>query len=245
MLPVTQSSSQESTPPYPSRQRIAPLWHTAVVMFILLTGSLAGSRGVHPLAGRSHLPLYLWTMSWEWALTGFVYLGIRKRMRLRELVGGRWKSLEDVLRDFVIAGGFWLLVAMVLGGISTLMHLDRGGSLEDMRRQIDFLVPGTNVELIAWFLVSATAGMCEEIIFRGYLQLQFAAFLQSLPAGIILSAVVFGAAHGYEGRARMFLLVVFGLMLGLLAWWRKSLRPGMIAHAWQDILSGAVMRLLK
>ena len=31
----------------------------------------------------------------------------------------------------------------------------------------------------------------------------------------------------------------------LLAWWRKSLRPGMIAHAWHDSLSGAVLRMLK
>jgi hypothetical protein len=34
-------------------------------------------------------------------------------------------------------------------------------------------------------------------------------------------------------------------MFGLLAWWRKSLRAGMMAHAWHDALSGAVLRALK
>ena len=67
----------------------------------------------------------------------------------------------------------------------------------------------------------------------------------SMLAGVLLSAVVFGASHGYEGGARMILIGIFGLMFGLLAWWRKSLRPGMIAHAWHDALSGAVLRMLK
>jgi hypothetical protein len=30
---------------------------------------------------------------------------------------------------------------------------------------------------------------------------------------------------------------VLGILLGILAHWRKSLRPGMIAHAWGDIVN--------
>ncbi|MGO9303749.1 MAG: CPBP family intramembrane glutamic endopeptidase, partial [Candidatus Korobacteraceae bacterium] len=64
-------------------------------------------------------------------------------------------------------------------------------------------------------------------------------------AGVLLSALVFGASHGYEGAARMILIAIFGLMFGLLSWWRKSLRTGMMAHAWHDALSGAILRMLK
>ena len=96
-----------------------------------------------------------------------------------------------------------------------------------------------------WFGVSLTAGFCEEIIFRGYLQRQFAAMSNSMLLGVLLSAVVFGAAHGYEGAARMVLIGIYGLMFGLLAWWRKSLRAGMMAHAWHDALSGTVLRMLE
>ena len=117
--------------------------------------------------------------------------------------------------------------------------------METMRRQMGFLVPGTTLELVVWCLLSTTAGICEEIIFRGYLQRQFGAITRSTMAAICLSAVVFGASHGYEGGPRMVLIGVFGLMFGLLAWWRRSLRPGMMAHAWHDALSGAVLRLLK
>lgn len=178
-------------------------------------------------------------------LTGFVYLGIRKRTNLRQLIGGRWSKAEDVVRDLVIACGFWLAAVTVLGAGAKLMHLDEAGKFDSLRRQLGFLIPGTTLELLVWCCVSITAGICEEIIFRGYLQRQFSAISASTFTGVLLSAVVFGAAHGYEGGARMLLIGVYGLMFGLLAWWRKSLRPGMIAHAWHDAFSGAVLRLLK
>jgi CAAX protease family protein len=224
---------------------LAPLWHTVVVLFVLMGASLGGARNRHPLGGHGKLLQYLWTMAWEWLLTGFVYLGIRKRIKLRELIGGRWANAEDVLRDLLIAAGFWLAAVAVLGAGAKLMHLDEAGKFDSMRQQVGFLIPGTTLELLVWCCVSTTAGICEEIIFRGYLQRQFAAVTRSMFAGLLLSALVFGAAHGYEGGPRMLLIGVYGLMFGLLAWWRKSLRPGMIAHAWHDAISGAVLRLLK
>ena len=214
------------------------------MLFILLGASLGGSRGVHPL-GVHKIPQYLWTMSWELLLTAFVYLGVRKRMKLRELIGGRWANAEDVLIDRAVASAFWLLAILVLGGGAKLMHLDEAGRFDSMRRQLGFLIPGTTLELLIWFSVSATAGICEEIIFRGYLQRQFAGITRSMLAGVLISAAIFGAAHGYEGGPRMILIGIYGLMFGLLAWWRKSLRPGMIAHAWHDAISGAVLHLLK
>jgi uncharacterized protein len=226
-------------------QLIAPLWHTAVVLFVLIGASLAGSRAVHPLSGHSKLPQYLWTMAWEWVLAGFVYLGVRKRMKLRYLIGGRWANTEDVLIDLTIAAGFWLAAIVVLGACAKLMHLDQAGQFDSMHQQLGFLIPGTTPELLVWFGLSTTAGICEEIIFRGYLQRQFAAFTGSMLVGVALSAIVFGASHGYEGGPRMLLVGIYGLMFGLLAWWRKSLRPGMIAHAWHDAISGAVLHMLR
>ena len=197
------------------------------------------------MAAHHKIAQYLWTMTWEWLLTGFVLFGIRKRVGMRELIGGRWERPDDFVRDLGIAAAFWIAASLVLSYAAHLMHLDQGGRMQDMQRQLGFLIPGTTMELAVWCLLSATAGFCEEIIFRGYLQRQLGALTKSMGAGVALSAVVFGASHGYEGGARMMLLAIFGLMFGLLALWRKSLRPGMIAHAWHDAFSGAVLRLLK
>lgn len=233
------------TAPARSTQLLAPWWHTLILVAVLLGVSLNGTRGVHPLAESGKLPQYLSTMILESLLVGFIWLGIRKRMRMRDLIGGRWATLEDFFLDIVYAGVFWMGAMLVLGLSAKAMHLDQAGKIESMRKQIGFLAPGSNLELVVWFCLSWTAGFCEEIIFRGYLQQQFAAIGRSTVIGIILSAIVFGASHGYEGAARMFLIAIFGLMFSLLAYWRKSLRPGMIAHAWHDSLSGAILRLLK
>jgi uncharacterized protein len=231
--------------PAPLNRLLAPWWHTAILIAMLLLASVNGTRGKQPLATGSKLPQYLWTMAWEWILVGFIWLGTRKRIRMRDLIGGRWATLEDFFLDVVYAGAFWLCALVVLGTGAKLMHLDQAGKIESMRKQLGFLTPGTNLELAVWFCVSTTAGVCEEIIFRGYLQRQFATIGDSMLIGVLLSAVVFGASHGYEGPARMILIGIFGLMFGLLAWWRKSLRTGMMAHAWHDAFSGAILRMLK
>ncbi len=235
-------------PPAPAHRNwpLAPWWHTVILVAVLIFASLNGFRGKHPLAtGGSKLPEYLATILWEWILLGFVWLGVRKRIRLRELIGGRWQKMEDLFLDIVYAALFWGCAMFVLGVAGRLMHLEQAGKLEGMRRQLGFLTPRSNLDLAMWFCVSATAGFCEEIIFRGYLQRQFAVIGDSMVVGVLLSAVVFGASHGYEGVARMILITIYGLMFGLLAWWRKSLRPGMIAHAWHDSLSGALLRVMK
>jgi uncharacterized protein len=233
-------------PTIPRGRLLAPWWHTAILVAVLISASLNGTRGKHPLAAQGgKLAEYIGTMIWEWILFGFVWLGIRKRIRLRDLIGGHWATVEDFVLDIVYAAAFWGCAMFVLGVAAKLMHLDQGGKMESMRRSLGFLVPGTVLELAVWFCVSVTAGFCEEIIFRGYLQRQFAAIANSMLAGVVLSAAVFGASHGYEGVSRMALIGIYGLMFGLLAWWRKSLRPGMIAHAWHDSLSGALLRMLR
>lgn len=240
LQPPAASPSSEGEP-----RLLAPWWHTLLLVAILLAASLAGLRSRHVLARNSRLPQYLAGMAWEWVLLLITWLGTRKRISLRQLIGGRWARLEDFFLDVVYAAVFWVCALAVLGSAAVLMHLNQAEKIDAMRRQLGFLTPSNNLELAVWFCVSTTAGFCEEIIFRGYLQRQFAVLSRSTLAGVLLSAVVFGASHGYEGGPRMLLIGIFGLMFGLLAWWRKSLRPGMMAHAWHDALSGAVLRLLK
>jgi hypothetical protein len=53
---------------------------------------------------------------------------------------------------------------------------------------------------------------------------------------------VFGVGHFYEGIGAAARITLFGVLFGLLALWRKSLRPGMIAHAWSDIFGVIIFR---
>ena len=78
--------------------------------------------------------------------------------------------------------------------------------------------------------------------FRGYLQKQFQAMTGSDGGAVVFQAIVFGIGHLYEGVGPVARITLFGVLFGLLALWRKSLRPGMIAHARSDIFGVIIFR---
>jgi membrane protease YdiL (CAAX protease family) len=182
---------------------------------------------------------YLATMAWEWLLVGYIYWGLRRRGKsIRNIAGLRWKSAFDFFIDIAIAFGFWIAAIFVLGIVSRLVHAN--GMAETARR----LAPQGLFESLLWIALSVTAGICEETIFRGYLQRQFVAWTRSAPIGVLLSAALFGAGHVYQGAKATVVIGVYGLMFGILAEARKNLRPGIMTHAWHDALTGLVIRFL-
>ena len=148
------------------------------------------------------------------------------------LVSGRWQTLGAFFRDLALAVGF-LVVAVPLKGV--LVHLIGG----DANSNVASITPKTVFELVLWLGLAATGGFCEELIFRGYLTQQFNAWTGSPAFAIVLQGVVFGLAHGYYEKV-MLLIMVQGCLLGLFAYWRKSLRPGMLAHGLQDAIGGLI-----
>lgn len=152
---------------------------------------------------------------------------------LRTVLGNRWRSARDFFRDAGI-GLLYLIASIVVTSI-----IGGHGGARDQATQ--FLLPRGGLEIPLWIVVSISAGICEEAVYRGYLQKQFMALSKSVLAGIALSALVFGLSHSYQGFARASLIGVMGLMSGILAYWRRSVRPGMVAHTLQDIL-GAFVR---
>lgn len=225
------------------RRRVAPLWHTVAVVAVIVILSAAGThRQQLIVSSRARVAQYIFTLCWEWALLFFCLWGTRKAgVGIRQLVGGRWREVEDVLIDLLIAVGFWITAMITLSLLARGLNL-AGGNLDEVRRQLGFLVPRGGREVALWIALSITAGICEETIFRGYLQRQFAALAGNAWIGIAGSALVFGMAHGYEGARRMLLVGIYGAMFGLLADLRRSLRPGMMAHAFHDALMGLLLR---
>ncbi len=99
--------------------------------------------------------------------------------------------------------------------------------------------------MLMWIALSITAGVCEEVIYRNYLQRQMMALTRSIPAGIVLSAVAFGAAHAYQGLQRASVIAASALLFGLLAQKRGTVRPGMIAHSLQDAIAPLLVKLMR
>jgi membrane protease YdiL (CAAX protease family) len=191
-------------------------------------------RTTHP---HGRVITYVYVMIYEWLTVAFIWWGVHRRgIRVRDIVGGDWGRPLNVLRDLGIAIGFLLVSQIVLGIIG---HLLKAAANQAIRS----LFPHGPVETTLFLLLALTAGFCEEVIFRGYLQRQFAALTHAVAGGIVIQAILFGAAHGYQGWKLMLVIAVFGTMFGLMACWRRSLRPGMLAHFIQDgVLGSRLMR---
>jgi membrane protease YdiL (CAAX protease family) len=208
----------------------------ALVVFL----SFAGSDQQGAIAQkRGHIFFYLVTMGGEFFLLALTYLGIRfSRMRFREVIGGRWNTVEDFLLDVAIAIGFWILLLGVVAGVAVALHLNQPGTVDQGRKTIQAIGPKNGAELALFILMSTVAGFVEEIVYRGYFQRQFSSLLRNGWIGMIAAAVLFGLSHGYEGGRRMFIIFVMGALFGTLAILRKSLRPGMMSHAIFDSVAG-------
>ena len=236
MIIGMQTHSGAETPPDTLRP-VASLSHTVVVLAVIVGLVLWGrfhAEQMRSMANPNRIGKYTRILLSEWLTLALVLVGVRLHgSSLLTVMGDRWRSVGQFLREVGIAVVF--LVAMIMFTSLTGSHGDAGD------RATQFLLPQGRTEIALWILLSITAGICEEAIYRGYLQKQFMALTRSVPAGIIFSALVFGLAHSYQGPKRVLTIGVMGAMGGLLAYWCRSVRPGMIAHALQDVL-GAFIR---
>jgi len=235
--------SSASAPSAPERySRVASAMHTILVLAVLGGWALWHKISADHLsagADGNRVRYYLVTILFEWLVVALVAAGVRRSGgSLLSVFGEHWRSAWQVLRDIGIAIGFWIAAAIILWGVGWLLRIAERDSTVSM-------LPQRGIELAVWIALSVTAGICEETVFRGYLQPQFMALTKSAPAGIVLSAATFGAAHAYQGLWMTILISVYGAMFGMLAYWRRSVRPGMIAHAWQDSLNGVLAMLMR
>ncbi len=223
-------------------ESIAGPLHTIFLLLVLGAVAVLGYFSSHR-AGAARPPyrlfFYCVTMAWEWLVVGYIYWGVRRRRKsFRNIAGESWKRPLDFFRDFGIACVFWIGAVIVLSIVAHFVHAP--GMQEAARR----LAPQGLLESVLWVALSITAGICEETIFRGYLQRQFVAWTHSAPVGVLLSAVLFGGGHVYQGGKATIVIGVFGLMFGILAETRKNLRPGMMTHAWHDAITGLLIRFV-
>jgi uncharacterized protein len=82
--------------------------------------------------------------------------------------------------------------------------------------------------MVNLFMIAILPAIGEEMLFRGVLQRLFAEWFRNVHAGIIFTAIVFGAIHlqFYGILPRIFL----GIMFGYLFYWSGSLWVPMFAH---------------
>ena len=98
-------------------------------------------------------------------------------------------------------------------------------------------IPLQPLRWVAVVVSAASAGICEEIGFRGFMQ-QPIEQRQGVSVAVFISSFLFLALHLTKAWASLGMVpIVFGagILLGLLAWSAGSLIPGIIGHFVMDI----------
>jgi membrane protease YdiL (CAAX protease family) len=208
----------------------------AVQGFLAFRGMMHANQ-MRAMVNPDRIGIYERTIFFEWLVFVAVIAGVwLSGSSLYTVLGERWRSLRQFFLDIGI-GVLFLIASLTLDSI--LGPYLRGNAGDHAAQ---FILPHGGVERAWWVVLSLSAGICEESLYRGYFQRQFMALTKSVPAGILLSAAAFGGAHAYQGFRPAFQIGLLGAMAGVLAHWRKSVRPGMIAHTLQDVLGGFVQR---
>ncbi len=169
------------------------------------------------------------TILFQWTIFLFNYVTLYfEGTGLKGIGLGRIRTL-----DFAWAGAFFLAAWTLLTGLA--WGLAQIGL--PMPGEIGLLVPTDPFGKVIWVLVSFTAGFCEEVAYRGYLMTRLRLLLKSKTWVIptIISAVMFGVGHAYQGIPGLIVISVYGVLFSILYIRTGRLWPCIIAHVFQDL----------
>jgi hypothetical protein len=111
-------------------------------------------------------------------------------------------------------------------------------AVEQRAPAVHFFTAENRTERVWWIIVSALAGVSEEITWRGVQTALLVALTGSTVAAALLSALSFGAAHMIQGWKSAALIVLFGLGFQTVVWASGSLYVAMAVHVAYDLTAG-------
>jgi membrane protease YdiL (CAAX protease family) len=187
------------------------------------------------VSARERLTLYASTIAFQWFAVavvawrawahGFVasQLGLTIHDRTRIL-------LASVVGTATIASLQWLNLRR-----AGRVPVEARGSIQAIAERI---LPQSTVELLLYLALAITAGVCEEFLYRGFamavlLHVGFQAW-----AVVLLSSLLFGLAHSYQGRGGIVTTLLIGIILGSSRIAFDSLVPAIFWHSAVDVVAG-------
>ena len=200
---------------------------------VLAYGRLKMVRGVIPT--RRKLRLYGTIVAMEWGLVAAT-VAVASHHGLKPAALGQTLG-NPRLTLAVTALGLLALLALTGFNLRQIRHAS-AEELEATVRRARKFVPVNSTQVAAFSMVAVTAGICEEILYRGWLVSFMGALVGSLWIGMILAAALFGLGHAYQGRHGIAATGTLGLLFGTIFVLVKSLVPGQVIHAAIDIVNG-------
>lgn len=217
---------------------------THILLAVLLAGTLVGiGRGVRIRRGlRKRLAVdpgqrvvfYRRTIIAGWTTAAFVPLVAFTSGELSATdLGWRWPNGDGI--DYLLAA--YLVTVIGIGGLRSRRRMRRGVT-SAVRAGTAPIVPRTGHERRWAAVVALTAGVTEEMIYRG-LFIAAGTRLYHLPLALVViaSLALFVGMHAYQGRAGMIAVAVLGGLFTILYLISGSLLLVIVVHIWQDVVA--------
>jgi CAAX protease family protein len=184
---------------------------------------------------REKLALYAVTIAFQWVLVGVVTWRAFARGLTLQAMGLGVQSWVGMVSAGVLGAG-------LIGGLQWV-NLRRIGKMEGeapelLRKLANRLLPVNLLEYLPYSALAITAGVCEEFVYRGFGIAAFSKAGLPLWLVVIISSILFGLAHAYQGRSGIVSTGIFGVLLAIGRLWLGSLVPVMMWHAGLDLAAG-------
>ena len=184
---------------------------------------------------KQKLVLYGTTIAFQWILMSLVaWRALARGLTVAELGLARRVTVELVLLS---------LAGILLLGTFQWFNLRRigrsTGAIPDfMRKLAERLLPNSPLELAPYCALALTAGFCEEFLYRGFALAALSRMGIAAWMAVIISSVLFGLAHTYQGKSGIVGTTVLGLVFGIARIAFQSLLPVMVWHSAVDLVAG-------
>ncbi len=190
--------------------------------------SLQAHLEVEPRARGSY---FLRLFIWEWSLAAAVTVVAALASVPLAKLGLR--GLDEP--GWVLVGTMVMTMALVQ---LVLLRSARGRDVFQQRLKVaEALLPTGKFERWLYATLSLSAGICEELLFRGYLWWYLATWTPGLPEWgfYLITSAMFGFGHLYQGGWAVLQTTLTGAILAFLYRYTGSLIPAMVFHALVDL----------
>lgn len=187
------------------------------------------------VTGKDRMRLYATSIASQWILSALIaWRALARGLRWPDL-GFRFQPATSLL----LVG----LLGACLLGVAHWFNLrrvsrTRNPQVERLRALAAKIFPHSDREAVLFCGLSGTAGICEEFLYRGFV---FAALAQvSLPtwAILLISSILFGLAHAYQGRGGIVGTLILGIVFGSVRILYDSVVPVILWHIAVDVVAG-------
>jgi len=211
-----------------------------IVLTLMVVFPIWGTRQMRQLNQRptsqARIRAYAETIGVDWILLAVLFLIVPTSGLLFTPTATNIAILgidSSVIYGFIVGVAISLVVFTALAWFVESIR----SYVQQMMKGVESILPQNSRERWTFAAVAVTAGICEEVIFRGFLlhYLHVQPFTLNIGVSVLLAALIFGLAHLYQGLQGIIITTIMGIFFGLLFMATGNLLLPIILHAFIDL----------